>query len=109
MAATPASYSESTLTERYQTTIPEPIRQVLGLNKHDKICYTIQSDGQVVISRAEEPESDMLGQFLNFLAQDIEKNPQHLQTIDSSLLSRVQSSISEVNIDLDASLSDEDE
>lgn len=36
MAVTPAPCSESTLTDRYQTTVPEPIRKALGLNKHDK-------------------------------------------------------------------------
>ncbi len=103
-------FSESTLTDRYQTTIPDPVRKALGLNKRDKICYTIQADGQVVISRADQTESDpILGQFLNFLAQDIEKNPQHLQGISSDLVKRVQSLVSEVDLDLDQSLSDEDE
>jgi antitoxin PrlF len=110
MAVKLAPCSESTLTDRYQTTVPEPIRKVLGLNKRDKILYTIQSDGQVVISRADQTESDpILGQFLNFLVRDIEKNPQHLQAISSDLVSRVQSLVSEVDLDLDAPLSDEDE
>jgi antitoxin PrlF len=105
-----APCSESTLTDRYQTTIPDAIRKVLGLNKRDKICYTIQPDGQVVISRAEQTESDpILGQFLNFLAQDIKNNPQHLQAISSDLVSHVQSLVSAVDLDLNAPLSDEDE
>lgn len=110
MAVTQAPCSESTLTDRYQTTVPEPVRKVLGLNKRDKICYTIQSDGQVVIFRANQTENDpILGQFLNFLARDIEKNPQHLQAISSDLVSRVQSLVAEVDLELDAPLSDEDE
>ncbi|MBH8552626.1 type II toxin-antitoxin system PrlF family antitoxin [Nostocaceae cyanobacterium CENA357] len=110
MAVTPAQFSESTLTDRYQTTIPDPVRKFLGLNKRDKICYTIQSDGQVVISRADQTESDpLLGQFLNFIARDIEKNPQHLQAISSDLVDRVQSLVFEVDFDIDAPLSDEDE
>jgi len=110
MAATLAPCSESTLTDRYQTTVPEPVRKALGLNKRDKICYTIQPDGQVVISRADQTESDpLLGGFLNFLARDIEKNPQHLKALSSDLVSRVQSLVSEVELDLDAPLLDEDE
>lgn len=102
--------SESTLTDRYQTTVPEHVRKVLGLNKRDKICYTIQPDGQVVISRVDNTESDpLIGKFLNFIAQDIEKNPQHIQAISSDLVSRVQSLVAEVDLDLDAPLSDEDE
>jgi antitoxin PrlF len=105
-----APCSESTLTDRYQTTIPDPVRKVLGLNKRDKICYTIQSDGQVVISRADQTESDpILGQFLDFLARDIQNNPQHIEAISPDLLSRVQSLVSEVALDLDAPLSDKDE
>ncbi|MBD2776187.1 type II toxin-antitoxin system PrlF family antitoxin [Iningainema tapete] len=110
MAVIPVPCAESTLTDRYQTTIPDAVRKVLGLNKRDKICYTIQPDGQVVISRADNTESDpVLGQFLNFLARDIEKNPQHIQVISSDLVSHVQSLVAEVDLDLDAPLSDEDE
>ncbi len=110
MAVTTTPCSESTLTDRYQTTIPDSIRKILGLNKRDKICYTIQSNGQVVISRADQTESDpILGQFLKFLAQDIEKNPQHVQAFSSDLVSRAKSLIAEVDFDLDAPLCDEDE
>jgi antitoxin PrlF len=110
MVVKPAPCSESTLTDRYQTTIPEPIRKALGLNKRDKIRYTIQSDGQVVIYRADTTENDpILGEFLNFLAQDIKNNPQHLETLSFDLVSRVQSLVSDVDLDLDAPLSDEDE
>lgn len=106
----PAPCSESTLTDRYQTTVPDPVRKILGLEKRDKICYTIQPDGQVVISRVDKTESDpILGQFLGFLARDIKKNPQHLQTISSDLVSRVQALVAEVDLDLDAPLPDEDE
>ncbi len=109
-AKTLAPCSESTLTDRDQTTIPAPIRKVLGLSKRDKICYTIESDGKVVISRADKTQSDpILEQFLNFLAQDIGKNPQHLQAISSDLVSRVQSLVADVDFDLDAPLLDEDE
>ncbi|PSB34621.1 type II toxin-antitoxin system PrlF family antitoxin [Chlorogloea sp. CCALA 695] len=110
VAKTLAPCSESTLTDRYQTTIPDHIRKVLALSKRDKICYTIESDGKVVISRAEKTQSDpILGQFLNFITQDIGKNPQHLQGISSDLVSRVQSLVAEVDFDLDAPLLDEDE
>ena len=64
----------------------------------------------MVISRVDKTESaPLLGQFLNFIARDIEKNPQHLQAISSDLVSRIQSLVAEVDLDLDAPLSDEDE
>jgi antitoxin PrlF len=110
MTVTLAPCSESTLTDRYQTTIPDPIRKALGLNKRDKICYTIESDGRVVISRADQTESDpIIGQFLNFLAQDIEKNPQHVKFLSTALVNRVQALVADIEIDLDVILTDEDE
>lgn len=109
-AKTLAPCSESTLSDRYQTTIPDPIRKVLGLSKGDKICYSIESDGRVVISRVDQTQSDpILGKFLSFLARDMEKNPQHLQAISSDSVSRVQSLVADVDVDLDAPLLDEDE
>jgi antitoxin PrlF len=39
----------------------------------------------------------------------MEKNPQHLQAMSSSLLSQVRSLISDVDLDLDAPLLDEEE
>jgi antitoxin PrlF len=110
MATLSTPCSESTLTDRYQTTVPDPIRKVLGLNKRDRICYTIGADGQVTIARAEDSNSDpILGQFLNFLARDIQTNPQHLQQVSSDLVSRIQSLVANVDLDLDAPLTDDDE
>ena len=102
--------AESSLTNRYQTTVPDLVRKTLGLNKRDKIAYTINSDGTVTIARSETSESDpVLGKFLNFLAQDMEQNPQYIQPITSTTLERVRSLVEDVGIDLDAPLSDEDE
>jgi antitoxin PrlF len=110
MAATPAPCPESTLTDRYQTTVPDPVRKALGLSKRDKICYTIQPNGKVWISRVDQAESDpLLGEFLNFLARDIEKNPQHVESVSADLVSHVQSLVEDINFDLDAPLLDEDE
>ena len=110
MTVTIAPCSESTLTDRYQTTIPDPIRKALRLNKRDKIFYTIEPDGRVLISRADQTDSDpIIGQFLNFLSQDIEKNPQHLQSLSSDLVNRVQALVADVDLKLDAPLADEDE
>lgn len=102
--------TESTLTDRYQTTVPESVRKVLGLNKRDRICYTIQPDGQVILSRVESSDGDpVLEQFLEFLAQDMQNNPEHIQAIDPAFVQRAQSLVADVEFDLDAPLSDEDE
>jgi antitoxin PrlF len=102
--------AESTLTDRYQTTIPDSVRKALRLNKRDRIHYIIQPNGQVIMTKADQPEEDpVLGGFLSFLAQDIKDNPQHIQALGSDLVNRVQSLVAGVEFDLDAPLSDEDE
>lgn len=102
--------SESTLTDRYQTTIPGSVRKALGLHKREKIRYTIQTDGNVLISRANQNEEDpALSGFLNFIANDIQKNPHHVQAMNSELVARVQNLIDDVKVDLESSLSDEDD
>jgi antitoxin PrlF len=107
IASTPCS--ESTLTDRYQTTVPAPVQKFLGLGKNDKIGYTLQSDGTVAIYRVSQTESDpILQPFLDLLAQDIEHNPQRLQLISSDLIDRVRSIVSDMDVDL-TKLIDEDE
>jgi len=102
---------ESTLTDRYQTTVPETVRRALKLGKRDKLHYTIRPDGAVLITRAAEAKDNdpVLGQFLHFLADDIAKHPERVQAIDSVLLARIQSLVGQVEVDLDAPLSTDDE
>lgn len=102
--------SESKLTDRYQTTIPETVRKALHLHKRDKLHYNIQSNGEVLISRAKIQESDpILGGFLNLLASDLKHNPERLTALDSDLADRAKTLTSDVNIDLGSALLDEDD
>ena len=102
---------ESTLTDRYQTTVPETVRRVLKLGKRDKIHYAIRSDGEVVLTRVEVTEGNdpVLGQFLGFLARDIASHPERLQAVDAGLVKRIQSLVGDVKVDLDEALSVDDE
>lgn len=102
---------ESTLTDRYQTTVPESVRRALRLGKRDKIHYTIRPSGEVVLTRAEPSEGDdpVIGQFLTFLARDIASHPERLQAVDASLVQHLQSLIGDIQVDLDAPLSADDE
>ena len=98
---------ESTLTDRYQTTVPETVRRALRLGKRDKIHYAIHLNGEVVLTRAGASEGDdpVLGQFLGFLARDIANHPERLQALDGNFVQRLQSLTSDVEVDLDATLS----
>jgi len=102
---------ESTLTDRYQTTVPETVRRALKLGKRDKIHYTIRASGEVVLTRVESSgeEDPLIAQFLGFLASDLASNPARLQTLDATFVQRIRSLVSDVEIDLDAALSADDE
>ncbi len=103
--------AESTLTDRYQTTVPETVRRALRLGKRDKIHYTVRPNGEVVLTRAEATEGDdpVLGQFLGFLARDIASHPERLRAVDAGLVQRLQSLVGGIEVDLDADLSADDE
>ena len=102
---------ESTLTDRYQTTVPETVRRALHLGKRDKIHYTIRPGGEVVLSRADTSEENdpVLGQFIGFLARDIANHPERLHSLDAGFVQRLQSLTDGIEVDLDAALSVEDE
>lgn len=102
---------ESTLTDRYQTTVPETVRRALKLTKRDKIHYTIRPGGEVVLSRAEviNKNDPLLTSFLTFLARDIEIHPERLQTIDPLLMQRIHSLVDGIEVDLETVLSADDE
>lgn len=101
---------QSTLTDRYQTTVPETVRRALRLGKRDKIHYTIRADGEVLLTRADtaEVEDPALGAFLDFLARDIGEHPQRLVLVDAGLVQRLQALVGDVEIDLDAPLPPDD-
>jgi len=103
--------AESTLTDRYQTTVPEVVRRALKLGKRDKIHYEIRSGGEVVLSRGTLADGDdpVLGRFLEFLARDMADHPERVSALDAGLVARIESLVGGVEIDLDEALSEDDE
>lgn len=103
--------AESTLTNRYQTTVPETVRRALNLGKRDKIRYTICPNGDVILTRADLSleEDPVLGDFLDFLACDMSAHPEHLQAVDSSLMEHLHALVGPIDVDLDEPLRSEDE
>lgn len=102
---------ESTLTDRYQTTVPETVRRALKLRKRDKIHYAIRQTGEVVLTRAPDVEhgDPVLGQFLNFLASDIANHPERLRPVEAAFVQRLQSLAGDIQVDLNTQLSADDE
>jgi len=103
--------AESTLTDRYQTTVPETVRRALKLGKRDKLQYTIRPDGTVLIARAVPPDENdpVLEQFLGFLAADIGQHPERIAAVDTALVVRIDALVGKVAADLDAALAEDDE
>jgi antitoxin PrlF len=102
---------ESTLTDRYQTTVPETVRRALRLGKRDKIHYSIRDSGEVVLSRSvgTEDEDPALGAFLTFLANDMALHPERLKAADAAWVQHLQALVGQVKVDLDTALPLEDE
>lgn len=101
--------TESTLTNRYQTTVPDAVRKALHLGKRDKIRYTVQSDGHVLMTRAEKEEDPVIAEFLNFIAKDIQNNPKNLTTINQDLVTRINSLVANVEVNLDEPLTEDEQ
>jgi antitoxin PrlF len=81
---------ESTLTDRYQTTVPDAVRRTLKLRKRDKIRYVVTADGAVLLTRAEagEQSDPVVGKFLAFLARDMEARPSQIRGVNLALVRR---------------------
>jgi antitoxin PrlF len=103
---------ESALTDRYQTTVPQPVRRALGLRKRDRIRYAFRANGDVVLQRV-NPEVDdddpALAAFLALLEQDMASQPQRLEPITAGLVGRLQDLVGSIEVDLDVPLSDDGE
>jgi len=73
---------ESSLTDRYQTTVPARIRKLLGLNKRDKLEWILDESGGVRVTKRNPDELEhadpTLDAWLDFLANDMAKHPERL-------------------------------
>jgi antitoxin PrlF len=101
----------STLTDRYQTTIPETVRNSLGLQKRDKLHYQIMPDGTVLLSRAHTAHEDdpALAGFLALLENDLQNRPAVVRPLGAEQRARVRGLIGDADVDLDAKLDPADE
>lgn len=100
----------SSLTERYQTTVPASVRRALKLQKHDKIVFKVMDDNRVILERqGAAPEDPELGRFLDLLSADIASNTAHIKPVRPELQGRIGRLVGAVELDLDEKLPDEDE
>ncbi|SFC29960.1 antitoxin PrlF [Marinospirillum celere] len=99
----------STLTDRYQTTVPASVRRALNLQRRDQIHYTIRDNGEVVLSRA-QPESDpVVTQFLAFLESDMQEHPEQLRAVTTHTLAEAEQLTAGIEVNLDEALPEDDD
>jgi len=86
------------------------VRKQLKLGKGDQIRYCTEPSGRVYIEpvRAEE-EDPVLGAFLDFVEADIKAHPDRIRAFDGALHDRLAALVGDVDVDIDAPLSLEDE
>jgi antitoxin PrlF len=102
---------EAALTDRYQTTVPQPVRRALGLHKRDRIRFAFRANGEVVLQRVSpDPgeEDPALAPCLALLEQDIASHPERLQPIGADLVQRLQDLVAAIEVDLDEVLPDDE-
>ncbi|MDX2102339.1 MAG: type II toxin-antitoxin system PrlF family antitoxin [Alphaproteobacteria bacterium] len=100
---------ESSVTDRYQTTVPSAVRAALGLGQRDKIAWTITPGGKVevgAIRGSAEHEDPALMAFLALLERDIAAGD--LQPA-ASLFARMEAMVGTARLNLDAPLPDDDD
>jgi antitoxin PrlF len=90
----------STITAKGQTTIPKSVRHVLGVDRGGKIAFRVD-DHVVTVVRAEaEHEDPTVDAFLAFLATDMQRRPEALTALSSSLADRIADLTRGVTVDL---------
>lgn len=100
----------SKLTDRYQTTVPSGVRKQLKLGKGDQIRYCTEPSGRVYIEPVRAAEEDAaLKAFLDFVEADVKARPERLRAFDGALHERLAALVGDVDVDLDAPLSPENE
>jgi antitoxin PrlF len=92
---------QSTLTARYQTTIPTEVRRRLGLNAGDQISYRFTDEGRVELIR-ESSEDQVLGAMLEALELNLATYPERLVAVDKLMYDDLKKW--DLDVDLDSDL-----
>lgn len=92
----------SSVTDRYQTTIPKGVRDALGIRRGDMIAYELSGDQVVLRRRAELTDDDpaLLG-FLDLIERDIAAHPERVQPVPRALVERGRAAVGGIEVDLD--------
>lgn len=103
----PVTEVDGSVTERFQTTLPSHVRQVLGITGPGKVTWQIIDGDTIILKRKDVPQEDpALGAFLGLLERDIAGG--NLLPATAALRDRLQDLVKDVEVgDLDQPLSAE--
>jgi antitoxin PrlF len=110
--AMPVLELESTLTDKYQTTVPSPVRKALKLGKRDRIVFRVDADRETVTlaKHATADDADpVIASFLAFITRDLVAHPERLRPLPASLIKRARALTAGMKVDLDEKLPPDDE
>jgi antitoxin PrlF len=93
----------STITAKGQTTIPKSVRQALGVDYGGRIAFRVDKNG-VTVARADEGEDPAIGEFIDFLAEDIKQRPEAVKALSPELAARIAALTAEIDTDPDAAI-----
>ncbi|MBJ6123462.1 type II toxin-antitoxin system PrlF family antitoxin [Sphingomonas sp. BT553] len=94
----------SRITAKGQTTIPKAVRKALGVSYGGEIAFVVDEHG-VSVRRVEVEEADpVIGAFLEFLEQDMLRNPQNVVAFPSGLAGRMTALAKDVRVDPDGGI-----
>src|ERR1035437_10181715 len=89
----------STITAKGQTTVPKSVRQALGVDAGDQIAFRLDAGG-VTVHRVDEEQADpAVGAFLQFLANDLQGNPQRIRELSPEMVREIAELVDGVDLD----------
>ena len=101
--------AKSTLTDRFQTTIPTFVRNELGLEKRDSIEFLKSDEGYIVLRKAEPKPDDLefspqLLAWLDFIAKDHNQRPEQIKPFTPQMRDKAYAMTRGADIDLNSAL-----
>ncbi len=102
---------ESTITAKGQTTVPKSVRQALGVSFGDRIAFLVDEQRRIYVEKVvavEDGTDPVLEPFLEFLANDMAKNPDRsVMSFPQALHERVSALVKGMTVDLDEEIDGE--
>lgn len=92
----------STITAKGQTTVPKSVRKVLGVDVGGHIAFRVEGKRVTLVSVEEAHEDPVVGNFLDFLAHDLERRPEAIKPLSREFAVRMAALAKGAKVDLEA-------